>query len=167
MKLPHLIFPLLLAAPAAEAGNMFELSGEWRGAGAIVAEPGKPGREGRCRLSAIPLVPGQEMRLKGRCATDQGSVELSMRFVLLEGGALAGGIATSTREDTVQFDGQLEGDVARLASRAPVTIGEVTGTSRITLTLQDEAHFRLVQWLEPEAGGAAIGMVEMAFARAP
>lgn len=167
MKLLHLMIPLLLAAPVAEAGNMFDLSGDWRGVGAIVAEPGQPGREGRCRLAAIPLQPGKEMRLKGRCATDQGSVELSMRFVLLEGGVLAGGIASSMRDDTVQFDGQLDGEVARLASRAPVQVGEVTGTSRISLTLRDGAHFRLVQWLEPETGGAAIGMVEMEFTRAP
>ena len=166
MKLRYLLAPLLLVAQMAMASDMFALTGEWRGVGAIVTRPGAPGREGRCRLTATPLVAGKEMRLKGRCATDQGSAELSMRFVLYEGGVLAGGIASSTQSETVQFIGRLEGDVARLASREPVTVGEMRGTSRFTLTLRDSAHFRLVQWLEPETGAEPLGMVEMEFVRA-
>ncbi|HHB80335.1 MAG TPA: hypothetical protein ENK83_01110 [Aliiroseovarius sp.] len=162
-RVSRLLLPLVLAAPMAQAADLMSLSGEGRGAGAIVSDPQKPGREGRCRLTATPLVAGKEMRLKGRCATDQGSAELGMRFVLYDGGVLAGGIASSTHDETVQFDGRLEGNVARLASRKPVRVGEISGTSRFTLTLRDATHFRLVQWLEPETGAARIGMVEMDF----
>ncbi len=167
MKPLHLMLPLLFVAQMAQATDLFDLTGEWRGNGAIVSEPGQPGREGRCRITAIPLVEGKEIRLKGRCATDQGSAELSMRFVLYPGGILAGGIASSTQPDSIQFDGRLEGDVARLASRKVVDVDGLRGTSNFTLTITDASHFRLRQWLVPEDGSAAVGMVDMAFIRVP
>ncbi len=167
LKLTCLLAALSVTAQTAMAAGLFSLTGEWRGVGAIVTEPGAPGREGRCRLTATPLVAGREMRLKGRCATDRGSADLSMRFVLHEGGVLAAAVASSARGgEAVQFIGRLEGGVARLSSRAPIEQGGIRGTSRFSLTLRDGDHFRLRQWLEPVDGGAPLDMVEMEFARA-
>ncbi len=163
-----LLAPLVPGAAGAQAGtDLFALSGEWRGTGATVTEPGKPGREGRCRLRATPLVEGREIRLKGRCATDQGSAELSMRFVLYEDGVLAGGIATSGQSETVQYGGRLEDGTARLSSRESVLVGDMRATSNIALTIADENSFRLRQWLTPEDGTPPVAMVEMDFTRAP
>lgn len=157
--------PMLVAAGAQAEADLFTLSGEWRGSGAIVTAPGKPGREGRCRLHAMPLVEGREIRFKGRCATDQGSAELSMRFVLLEGGVLAGGIASSAQPGTVQYSGRLDGNIARLTSRESVLAGDMRATSNISLKITDENSFRLRQWLTPEDGAPPVAMVEMNFMR--
>ncbi|HFQ14985.1 MAG TPA: hypothetical protein ENK41_01410 [Rhodobacteraceae bacterium] len=157
---------LVLAAGSALAqAGLFDLTGAWRGNGTIRAEAGEPAREGRCRLSAIPLDPGRELRLRGRCATDKGSAEISIRFVLLDGGAVAAGIASSALTETVQFSGQLRGSAVRLRSRAPVSLGEMRGISLLSIEVTGEGRFSLTQSLVPEDGGAEIPLVEMAFQR--
>ncbi|HHL21434.1 MAG TPA: hypothetical protein ENJ52_07870 [Aliiroseovarius sp.] len=165
---PPLFVALLLAAGpamAAPAPALFDLTGDWRGTGAIREAPDAPAREGRCRFSAIPLRPGEEIRLKGRCATQAGSAELSMRFVLLDGGVLAAGVATSLREGSVQFDGRLDGAVARLQSREPITLDDVTGISHVTVRVEDAAHFTLRQWFAPADGSEPVVLVDMRFQR--
>ena len=163
--LPLFLGALLAAGPVLSAPALFDLTGEWRGAGAIREAPDAPAREGRCRFSAIPLRPGEEIRLKGRCATQAGSAELSMRFVLLDGGALAAGVATSLRQGSVQFDGRLDGAVARLQSREPITLDDVTGISHVTVRVEDAAHFTLRQWFAPADGTEPVVLVDMQFQR--
>ena len=156
---------LLAAAPARAVPALFDLTGDWRGVGVIREAPDKPAREGRCRISAIPLDPGREVRLKGRCASQAGSAALSMRFVLGEDGTIAGGVASSLRDGTVQFSGRLDGAVALLQSRAPVIVGADAGIVHIKLTVVDAAHFSLRQWFVPEDGSEPEVLVDMQFQR--
>ena len=155
---------LLLSAGTATAGpTLFELAGTWRGAGLLRDDVEKPMREGRCRLSAMPLAEGREVRLKGRCATDRGSAEFSMRFVRFDGGAVAGGIATSLAPDSVQFVGRMDGGQVALHSREPVEFDRLRGVSMIVLSIQDESHFSLRQSLQ--TGGEVMDLMQMAFSR--
>ncbi len=182
MRLPLLpparlpvLFLLLLAggSPAGAAPGIFELAGDWRGSGVIREGPGRPAREGRCRFTATVLEPGREMRLRGRCATPAGSADLSMRLVLLEAGLLAGGVASSLRQGTVQFDGRLDGEVARLRAREPVVLEGIAGMLHFSLDptpgaeagAGTEEGFVLRQWLEPANGAAPVVLVEMRFRR--
>lgn len=161
-----LVAALLSAAGGAMAGPaLFELAGDWRGVGLIRDDMDKPLREGRCRIAATPLVEGREVRLKGRCVTDRGSAEFSMRFVLYEGGVLAGGIATSLAPDSVQFIGQVTAERATLHSRETVEIDSLRGISLISLVVEDENHFVLRQSLQPEDASAPVELMQMEFSR--
>ena len=168
MKLPFLplfLATLLASGAALAAPALFDLTGQWRGTGAIRQALDGPAREGRCRFSAIPLRPGQEIRLKGRCATQAGSADMSMRLVLREGGTIVAGVATSLRAGTVQFDGRFDGTVARLQSREPLTLGEVSGISHLSLRVEDAENFILRQWFVPVDGSDPVVLVEMRFQR--
>lgn len=157
---------LTLATPAFAADfALFEMTGNWRGTGTIRAELDQPAQEGRCRMQAVPIVAGQEMKLTGRCATPQGASKLTMQFALREGGVIAGGIASPSLPETLQFIGQIEGNIARLGSRAPITLYKRVGKSTFTLTLLDPGTFDLVEWFQPEGTDPAVELVRMRFQR--
>ena len=157
---------LALATPALAADfALFEMTGNWRGTGTIRAKLDHPAQDGRCRMQAVPIVTGQEMQLTGRCATPQGASKLTMQFALHQGGVIAGGIASPSLPETLQFIGQIEGNIARLHSRAPVTVDNQAGNITFTLTLLDPGTFDLVEWFQPEGTTPATQLVRMRFQR--
>ncbi|MCP5038347.1 MAG: hypothetical protein GY945_12200 [Rhodobacteraceae bacterium] len=143
---------------------LMSLTGEWRGTGIIRSEPDKPQQEGRCRMNATPLVLGREVRLKGRCATQQGSSSLTMQFVLHEGGVIAGAVASPSLPETLQFIGRVEGSVTRLKTRENVDLDGTSGIVDLSINSLDRDHFDLVEWFHPANGADPIELVRMNFA---
>lgn len=158
-------FFLLSGAGLVAEPTLFELSGKWQSTGTIRPEPDQPAQEGRCRMEVTTLVEGQELRMKGRCATQAGSTALTMQFALRDRGVIAGAVASPSLPESVQYLGRIDGNTANLQSREAQVIGDQKGLSRFSLTVLDDTSFAFTQWFVPGESEEVIETVHMNFVR--